>query len=138
MSARARLLLERAHTALSTARRIVDEDPVGAANRTYYAAFDAARAALATTGEAPRSHMGVKRRFALHFVRTGRISAEVARALGSAEELRLLADYDEGATIEADDVRAVRAAVEGFIEAVEAVIGSEHPPGDAGQQPAEG
>lgn len=124
---RVRRELARAHRALKSAYTLLPDDPAGAANRTYYAAFHAARAALYAAGEVPRTHTGIERRFALHFVRSGRIAPEVGRALGSAEELRFLADYDEGADIAPADVRAVLAEVERFVGAVETILTPQPP-----------
>lgn len=119
-----RSAIEKAHRALRSARTLLLEDPAGAANRTYYAAFYAARTALLSADEAPRTHAGMRGRFALHFVRTGHLAPEIGRALGVAEHLRLLADYDDGATIEPDDVEPVLALVVRFVEAIEALLSS--------------
>ena len=47
-----------------------------AINRGYYAVFQAARAALLTEEESPKTHSGVIQRFSYHFVRTGQVSEE--------------------------------------------------------------
>lgn len=117
--------MERARRVLRSAWTLLPDDPGSAANRTYYAAFHAAKAALLSVGERPRTHSGTRGRFAFHFVRTGRIAPEIGRALGSAEELRLLADYDEGAELTPADVRPVVEAVERFVTAVEAALAAE-------------
>lgn len=73
-------------------------DADGACNRAYYAMFDAARAALFTSGAAIRpeiakTHNGLISAFSLHLVKTGRVSVDLGKALNKAEELRLIADY---------------------------------------------
>ena len=60
--------MQKARRALNDARLLMEHERAEAAvNRTYYAAFDAARALLLTKGEAPSSHSGVKSRFSYHF-----------------------------------------------------------------------
>jgi uncharacterized protein (UPF0332 family) len=55
--------------------------PRGAVNRFYYAALQAARALLAIRGLDSARHSGVITLFQLHFVKTGLLAAEIARAL---------------------------------------------------------
>lgn len=77
-----RALMQKARQALDDAELLLNHDRVEAAvNRIYYAAFDAAKAALLMKGETPSSHSGVKTRFSYHFVRTETLSREVGRTL---------------------------------------------------------
>jgi len=70
-----RALQEKAAQALSDAELLLENGSVEAAvNRGYYAVFQAARAALLTKGERPKTHSGVIQRFSYHFVRTEQIS----------------------------------------------------------------
>ena len=63
-----RALMQKARRALNDARLLMEHERAEAAvNRTYYAAFDAARELLLTKGEAPSSHSGMKSRFSYHF-----------------------------------------------------------------------
>ena len=56
--------MDRAWEDLRTARHDLDGGFVRAAiSRAYYAAFHAARAALLTLSESPKSHGGVRNRF---------------------------------------------------------------------------
>ncbi len=62
--------MDRAWEDLRTARHDLEGGFVRAAiSRAYYAAFHAARAALLTEGESPKSHGGVRNRFGYHFIR---------------------------------------------------------------------
>ena len=61
-------------------------------SRAYYAAFHAARAALLTVGESPKSHGGARNRFGYHFIRTGRVPKAVGDILDVSETLRNRAD----------------------------------------------
>ncbi|MEM0962694.1 MAG: HEPN domain-containing protein [Bacteroidota bacterium] len=102
-------LLARADRDLDDARYLLDDGrALASVNRAYDACFHAARAVLATVGEAPSTHKGVVSRFAYHFVRTGRIQP----ATGGILNARTEADYDaltEGDVRAAADLLADRA-----------------------------
>jgi uncharacterized protein (UPF0332 family) len=91
--------MSKADGAVVSAKLLLDaEDSGGATNRTYYAMFDAASAALAWAGapstqDRHRTHGGLIRRFGAHLVRTGRLDAEFGRSLNRVQELRLTGDY---------------------------------------------
>ena len=94
-------LFEKAGEALAAARYTLDGGFLTTSiNRVYYAAFYAARAALLSLGEAPKTHQGIILRFHFHFVKTGQIDARVAAILSLAEELREGADYDVALNVE--------------------------------------
>lgn len=121
----------KARNALAAARHdLAGGYPEAAANRTYYAAFHMARAALLLKEETPKSHKGVQRRFLLHFVGSGRLQGPIAAALSRAARMREEADYDDGALIEAADAEALLADVERFVDALELLI-TEHPGADS-------
>lgn len=123
MTPRAQALLARAAEALDAARYNLEGDFVSTAvNRTYYAAFYTARAALLTLGEVPKTHAGVLRRFLVHYVHTGRLPEAHARALPRAYQLRQEADYDDGAAIEPEAAQELLDEVAGFVAAVQALL----------------
>ena len=97
ISALTRDLRLKAERALATARELQDHDPDGSVNRSYYAMFDIARAALLSAGvredELPRTHSGLIGLFSKHAVLSGRIDQKLFGALGRAESLHLIADY---------------------------------------------
>jgi hypothetical protein len=116
-------LMQKAHQALDDAQLLLEHDRTEAAiNRLYYAAFDAARAALLTKDEAPSSHAGVKARVSYHFIRTELISRSSGRTLAEAETLRNRADYDAFASPDRASVEALLPDVEHFVAAVEALL----------------
>jgi len=89
---------ERAAASAKTLLALGDAD--GAANRAYYAMFDAARTPLLATGrvietESIRTHSGLISAFSLHLVKTGKIPVELGRAINKAEDIRLAADYKD-------------------------------------------
>jgi uncharacterized protein (UPF0332 family) len=91
--------MEKAARALSSARLLLaDNDVEGACNRAYYAMFDAAHGALLRSGAQvnpaeTKTHSGLIGAFGRHLVKTGRLPAELGRALNEVERVRLLADY---------------------------------------------
>ena len=115
--------LEKAYEALDTARLTSDNGHQSAAiNRAYYAAFYAASAALYRSGEAPRSHKGVRTRFYERYVRSGRLDQPTAAILSVAEEARRNADYDAFTDFDRDAALDLVADVERFVSAVEDLL----------------
>jgi hypothetical protein len=118
-----RALQEKARQALSDAELLLDNGSVEAAiNRGYYAAFQAARAALLTEEEGLKTHSGVIRRFGYHFVRTGRVSDEIGDILATAQSMRGRADYDAIADLNQEDAAHLVDDARRFIRIVEKQI----------------
>jgi uncharacterized protein (UPF0332 family) len=89
--------MDKAQKALASARILPDADDTdGAANRVYYAMFDAAIAALSwaepTPGKLPPTHGGLIASFGNHLVRTDKLPSEFGRTLNRVQELRPTAD----------------------------------------------
>jgi uncharacterized protein (UPF0332 family) len=118
----ARDLRLKAERALATAREIQERDPDGSVNRSYYAMFDIARAALLSAGvredELPRTHSGLIGSFSKHAVLSGRIDQKLFAALGRTESLRLIADYT-GTPLAPKTAAETVARAEAFVGAVE-------------------
>jgi uncharacterized protein len=122
LSPLARDLRLKAERALATARELQDHDPDGSVNRSYYAMFDIARAALLSAGvredELPRTHSGLIGSFSKHAVLSGRIDQALFAALGRAESLRLIADYT-GTPLDAKTAAETVVRAEAFVSTVE-------------------
>jgi uncharacterized protein (UPF0332 family) len=118
--ARARETLADGHVLLAADRY------ASAVNRFYYAAFHAARALLATRGLDSSRHSGVIALFQQHFVKTGVVSADVARALPRAFEKRLNADYEDFSETTSEEASRVQRDCEQFVAAWAAAL--EPPP----------
>jgi uncharacterized protein (UPF0332 family) len=92
-------LRAKADIALKSAKVLLEMgDTDGACSRAYYAMFDAARAALIQAKapvktEVAKTHNGLSAAFSLHLIKSGKLSADLGRALSRAHETRLLADY---------------------------------------------
>jgi uncharacterized protein (UPF0332 family) len=94
----------------------------GALNRVDYASFYAARALLATRDLDAGRHSGVIALFQQHFVKTGVVPADVAKALPYAFEARQTSDYADVADPGGEEVIALRMSVTAFVAACEHVV----------------
>lgn len=118
-------LMTKAERACSSARALLDLGDVdGACNRAYYAMFDAARAALLTSGAPVRpdigkTHSGLISAFSEHLIKNGPVSKEMGRLLKRAEEIRLVADYKDD-SVELTDAQEMVEQAEVFVSALRA------------------
>jgi uncharacterized protein len=88
------------------------------ASRSYYAAFHAAQAVLATEGLRADTHQGVVSLFGLHFAKTGKVNPRLGRYLNNLKDDRESGDYDVYSGIDQSDAEnAVREAREFLTEA---------------------
>jgi uncharacterized protein (UPF0332 family) len=88
--------------------------------------FDAARAALLQVKapvktEIAKTHNGLSAAFSLHLIKSGRLSADLGRALSRAHETRLLADYT-GDPVGPDVAAKLVEQAAGFVEEITAKI----------------
>jgi len=92
-------LLEKADRAIASAEVLLrDGDAEGASNRSYYAMFNAARAALILVGAPPevtegKSHSGLHAAFNQYLIKSGHISQALGAEFRRAERLRQISDY---------------------------------------------
>src|SRR6266480_7471988 len=127
----ARVLVRKSERALKSARLdLTDRDYDSAVNRSYYAMFDIARAALLRAGVAedklPRTHSGVIDAFRQHAVQSGQIDRELAADLSRTESHRIKADYT-GIEIEPKTAAEAVAKAEVFVQTVERVFALDEP-----------
>lgn len=114
-------LLGLSHDDLTVARRDRDDGfPRHAASRAYYATFHAAMAALASKGERPKTHAGVRALFGALFVKDGPFEVRHSRTLDRLARLRNDADYHVGRDVSADAAREAVASAEAFVSDVAA------------------
>jgi uncharacterized protein (UPF0332 family) len=115
--------IARAHNALEEASLLIERRHfTGALNRLYYAAFYAARALLATRTLDSSRHSGVIALFQEHFVKTGLISTDAARALPRAFEKRQTSDYGDFSEPTSDEVRSLLDQVQAFVASCEKLV----------------
>jgi uncharacterized protein (UPF0332 family) len=119
-------LMAKAAQAVASARVLLEtNDADGATNRAYYAMFDAAQAALLTSGVPAadalgKTHRGVINAFSAYLVKEGPVSKELGRQLKRAEEVRLVADYN-GETVTLADAAELVNQAELFVKAMQAL-----------------
>jgi uncharacterized protein (UPF0332 family) len=90
-----RLRLERANDDLATAEDdLAHKHPRAAVNRSYYAVFHMASAALLWLNVERARHSGVQSAFSEMLVKPGLIEAEFGAIVGQARKLREAQDYD--------------------------------------------
>jgi uncharacterized protein (UPF0332 family) len=118
----ARALVRKSERALRSARlNLAENDYDAAVNRSYYAMFDIARAALLRAGVAedklPRTHNGVIDAFRQHAARSGQIDRELAADLSRAQSHRVKADYT-GIEIDPKTASETVVKAEAFVQTV--------------------
>ena len=119
----ARHRLGRAKEAFAEGEHLLAKDAfMGAVNRFYYAAFYAARALLAVRELDSSRHSGVISLFQKHFVKSGLVTTDKAKALPRSFEKRQKSDYGDFSTVTREEARAVRVDVSSFIEECEQVL----------------
>ena len=95
----------------------------GAASRAYYAVFHAVRALLFSVGLEVKSHRGAVSLFGEHFVKSGRISAELGRTVAHLQRDREDADYATEAVFTVAQVAQMIGDAERFLAEAERVLG---------------
>jgi len=94
-----------------------------AAREAYMVAFHAAQAALLDRrGDVPRTHSGVHGEFGRLAKEEPRLGRDLSRFLSKAYELKDIADYGVGSTIEASMAQAAIHDAERFLAAVELLL----------------
>ena len=115
--------LSRADTCLLEAHALQKAAlPYGAASRTYYAVFHAARALLFAIGLEATTHKGVVSLVGEHFVRPGRLSPTLGRLLSRMQRDREDADYVTGAVFTLEESGRMITDAEAFVAAARALI----------------
>ncbi len=120
MTETAAALLKKARHTLHAAQLLLDAEEVESAiNRSYYAAFYAAQAALVEVGESPKTHKGIHNRFWTRFVETERFPRHQGEIFGSAWKMRQKADYDIFSIFDTAAAADLLLDVETFVESAE-------------------
>ena len=80
-----------------------------AVSRLYYSLLFRVRALLLTQDMEPRSHEGALRLLSLHFVKTGKLSAEDSHVFTRLMKYREEADYNPSYTFTTEDMNRLQA-----------------------------
>ncbi len=109
-------LLQLAQDELATAELLLVNDRYRACiSRSYYAMYQATQALLTTKSLSSKTHKGTIQLFGQHFVKTGELSIELARALSDAYDLRQLSDYEETVLLTRQQAETILAAAQAFV-----------------------
>lgn len=96
-----------------------------AANRSYYAIFHAARAALALDGLDFKKHSGVISNFQMKYIKSGIFDKQLSNIIKSAFSLRTESDYEDFYVISKADVENQVSEAEVFFRAISEYINTE-------------
>lgn len=119
-------LLHLAREDLKAAQLLLDADLIRASlSRSYYAVFQAARAALLHVGESPISHNGIANRFYVRFVATDHLDEGTSRVLPFSAQQRQGADYDALTHFDSQGAADLLADAKVFVEKVALLIAPE-------------
>lgn len=117
--------LRNARERLRAARSLLDAGLTpDTISRAYYAAFHAAKAALALHGLHAESHVELRTLFGLNLVDQQIVDRRLGKILVELSERRESADYDVWSAMDTEDARkAVQDASE-FLESIEKLVGT--------------
>lgn len=123
--------MEKARENLQSAGLVLDRGAFdNVISLSYYAAFYAAEAALASKGLVAQSHSGTETLLTLHFIRPGLIDESFKGLLGSGHKARIRADYSSDSGFTHDDADHWLTRATEFVETIEFSLDSwlEGPP----------
>ena len=115
--------LQRAYESLEDARILAEASRWNTCvNRLYYACFYAVSALLIQSGLSSSKHTGLRSFFNRHYVKTGRVTKEMAQTYNDLFERRQESDYLDFIHFEESEVRPLIAPAEAFIKHIETII----------------
>jgi len=118
--------LQRAYEALEDARILAGASRWNTCvNRLYYACFYAVSALLIQNGSSSSKHTGTRSLFNRHYVKTGKVTKEMAQIYNDLFERRQESDYLDFIHFEESEVRPWISNAEAFIKHIETVIDSD-------------
>lgn len=123
-----RYRMDRAEQCLSSARMLVEtEDFKSAANRSYYAIFNAIRAVLALDGVDFKKHSAVTSYFRQHYIKTGVFKIELSDIVTEAFQIRQDSDYNDYYVISKEEVTDQLKQAEFFCAEVAEYLSTKYP-----------
>ena len=93
-----------------------------AINRLYYACYYAATAILLDSDIKASTHSGVRQMLGLHFVKTGKLSADLGKVFTDLFDKRHASDYDDFITVTREDVEDLLPPAREFIARIKFLI----------------
>jgi len=118
-----RYRIERADMTLETARKLIEnQDWFGAANRLYYAVYQAVSALMTQEEIRIKSHSGAKAMFELHFIKTGKVESKWGKLYKRLSDARHESDYVAFASFDEQDILPLLPQTEEFIDVIKYLI----------------
>jgi uncharacterized protein (UPF0332 family) len=115
--------VQRAYEALEDARILADAGRWNTSvNRLYYACFYAVSALLIKDGLSSSKHSGVRSLFNRHYVKTDKVSKEMAQIYNDLFERRQESDYMDFIRFEQSQVQPWISQAEAFVKHIEPII----------------
>ena len=115
--------LKKAKERLKAGKILLKENmPDDSASRAYYTALNAAQAALTEEELAPKSHDGVIRLFAAHFIKTGRLPKALGVDLSRLRTMREKAEYSPAYIVTSEDAEWALKAAERLLREIEKLL----------------
>lgn len=115
--------LEKSDQAMADVKLLVDNQRwIGTANRLYYAAFNAVSALLLMDGINAKTHNGVVGMFGQHYVKTGKVSAELGSVYSRLFTLRTNGDYGDFFDVQEGDILPLLKPAEKLIDTIKTLI----------------
>ena len=131
------LLLEKAGRSLDVAESLLSQgSPDFAASRTYYAYFYIAQALLGSQGLKFSRHGQVLAQYGRFFAKTQVLDPSYHKLLGSAFDLRQLADYQVETPIESELVEELIVGGRSFLKAASDYLANLPEPSSGGDAPS--
>ena len=95
-----------------------------AINRLYYGCYYAVIALLIKNQIAPQTHTGVRQMFGLHFIKTGKIPAELGKFYSDIYDKRQIGDYDDFIVIKEEDVIGLLPIAKDLVYTIDKLLGA--------------
>jgi len=93
-----------------------------AANRYYYACFHAVQALFVHDGISSHTHNGLLTLFGLHYVKTGKIAAEIGNFMSTMEQIRKKGDYNCKVEVTENEAKEMSVPSMQMIDAIQGLV----------------
>jgi uncharacterized protein (UPF0332 family) len=108
---------------LETAKILVDMERYRLClSRSYYAMYYMSQALLLSEGFEASTHKGLIKLLGLHFVKTGKISNDLAKSLASAYDDRQMSDYNVRFEPNKDEALEAISEAQKFVESIYSML----------------
>lgn len=119
---------QKSHDLLHDAKILIDNSLWNSAvNRLYYACFHSVSALLILNDINVKSHLGLRQKFGLHFIKNGIFNSECGHIFTKMYDMRQTSDYDDFREFSEAEVLDVYPKVIHLIEQIDKYIDQHQP-----------